>query len=545
MRISIVLLHTFLVCFTSLASAQDTSGLAETERGFGFKLISKLLPTVDSSGKEQSVKAEKNENLVVSPYGLFECLHFLHENTTGQAKSEIANALSFSAVGDLGAAAKALRRALKPSAGVPPLVGQNVLLFDAQYSLTGQAKSSLADSFLVESIAADWTNPSPAEKQVNDVFDLATSGRMKDFGYKAQGRQAGDVVFLNLCYFKDSWFKQFDEKLTRKETFHCADGTKLVHDFVQEKGRSGKWLEHEHFTLMEIPYKSSSHALGMVLVLPTPGVGARTVIEKLQEMNCLGKKASRPQWNSLAEKIDIKVPKFRIETDRSSMKEACLSLGVRSVFSVDSGLGKLFTSKPSLYVADIKQESFLQFDEKGTEAAAKTIVEMQVFGLPPKFQKPNKQFVADRPFMFFLVDHDGMMYFAGRIAKPVWSGSQKMSEQSNQKGGSSNKPNAVGKVQYDASSAQLDIAKGKLNLLGPPLPNPPWWARYSQLLNAKGIGQIVVYREGTALTEADQAYNSVMMTEIMRRHGVNILSELRSQAQQNPGQPMPWEHSTK
>ena len=83
---------------------------------------------------------------------------------------------------------------------------------------------------------------------------------------------------------------------------------------------------------------------------------------------------------------------------------------------------------------------------------------------------------------------------------------------------------------HDADVARADILKGKLVLLGPPLPNPPWWNKYSRLLKAKGITQVVVYRQGVALTDADVQYNQVMRTEIQRRFGAGILSTLLNEA---------------
>ena len=83
---------------------------------------------------------------------------------------------------------------------------------------------------------------------------------------------------------------------------------------------------------------------------------------------------------------------------------------------------------------------------------------------------------------------------------------------------------------HDADVARADILKGKLVLLGPPLPNPPWWNKYSRLLKAKGISQVVVYREGVGLTDGDNQYNSVMQAEIQRRFGTDILSQLLTEA---------------
>ena len=413
------------------SSDSEKDRLANAERKFGFKIF------------KQFAKTSKNKNLAVSPYGVFECLHFLHESTKDKAKSEIAQALAVSPESDITQTAKTLRQSLRPqlssSSGLgnpvtstqtaPPLVGQNVLLFDSQFKLTGEAKASLADSFLVEAMPVDWSSQASSSltaQKVNELYSRATSGRLNDFGFKLEDRSPGSVVFLNLCYFKDSWFKQFDKSKTQQGAFHCADGSLPIANYVTANGRSGKWLETEYFELTEIPYQSKSHPMDMILVLPKRGVPSATVIQVLEDLNCLGASTARIQWNSPAVKIDMKIPKFKLESDQVSLKEVCRNMGVHSIFEpqIDTGIGKLFDTNPQLYVESIDQDAFLQFDEVGTEAAAQTKVEMTVRSMPTK-PAPSRKFIADRPFMFFLVDHAGMMYFAGQIAKPAWEGETK------------------------------------------------------------------------------------------------------------------------
>ena len=78
--------------------------------------------------------------------------------------------------------------------------------------------------------------------------------------------------------------------------------------------------------------------------------------------------------------------------------------------------------------------------------------------------------------------------------------------------------------------AYADISAAKLVMLRLPLPNPPWWNKYSSLLAAKGITQVVVYREGARMPQGELAYNAVMQTEIQRRFGADILSKLLAEA---------------
>ena len=66
------------------SSTPEENSLADAERKFSVKLFLELS------------KTSNDKNLAISPFGVFECLYFLHEFTKDQAKSEIANALGIS-----------------------------------------------------------------------------------------------------------------------------------------------------------------------------------------------------------------------------------------------------------------------------------------------------------------------------------------------------------------------------------------------------------------------------------------------------------------
>ena len=127
----------------SASYAPEESIFADTERKFSFKLFLELS------------KNNRNRNLAISPYGIFECFYFLHEFTKDQAKSEIADALGIPKGEDLDSAAKSLRHSLcagsaeagnrsEADSAAAPLAAQNILLFDSQYSLTEKARTALA-----------------------------------------------------------------------------------------------------------------------------------------------------------------------------------------------------------------------------------------------------------------------------------------------------------------------------------------------------------------------------------------------------------------
>ena len=73
----------------------------------------------------------------------------------------------------------------------------------------------------------------------------------------------------------------------------------------------------------------------------------------------------------------------------------------------------------SLYISAVQHKSFVEVDEKGTEAAAATAVVMMLKGVAMKPENP-KIFKADHPFLFLIQHHGtGEVLFLGRVMDPA------------------------------------------------------------------------------------------------------------------------------
>ena len=67
-----------------------------------------------------------------------------------------------------------------------------------------------------------------------------------------------------------------------------------------------------------------------------------------------------------------------------------------------------------LYIDEVKHKTYVDVNEKGTEAAAVTSVTMGTTSMPP-------QFVANRPFLFIIREkYTGFIVFAGKVASPSY-----------------------------------------------------------------------------------------------------------------------------
>ncbi len=66
-----------------------------------------------------------------------------------------------------------------------------------------------------------------------------------------------------------------------------------------------------------------------------------------------------------------------------------------------------------IWIDTVIHKTFVQVDEKGTEAAAVNVVG-GIESIPP-------QLFCDRPFLFIIFEHEsGTILFMSKIANPVW-----------------------------------------------------------------------------------------------------------------------------
>ena len=73
------------------------------------------------------------------------------------------------------------------------------------------------------------------------------------------------------------------------------------------------------------------------------------------------------------------------------------------------------TAQERLYIGAVVHQANIDVDEKGTETAAATAVEMVAAGAPAE----PVEITVDRPFIFALRDLDtGAILFLGRITEP-------------------------------------------------------------------------------------------------------------------------------
>ena len=176
------------------------------------------------------------------------------------------------------------------------------------------------------------------------------------------------------------------------------------------------YAKHDGFVAVAIPY--SGEELQFLVLLPDTAVGLPGLESKLTPqllMECARLKD---------EDIVLYLPKFKLEPPLFALRKTLETLGMESAFDVPQGSANFDGIAPRrpndyLYISNVFHKTFVEVDEKGTEAAAATAVVMM--RATAHFEEKPKpiEVRVDRPFVFAIQHRpSGACLFVGRVADP-------------------------------------------------------------------------------------------------------------------------------
>jgi len=262
-----------------------------------------------------------------------------------------------------------------------------------------------------------------AADTINAWVENATNNKITDM-VQPPISPAVVAMLFNAIYFKGDWMFPFDTAYTRDTIFYLADGLetecRMMHIDQVECGLEmpdGSITTDTNITFysdpevmaLSMPYGSGDFRMTIVLPNLWPD-SSRTVDDVIAELN----PDTWAIWSTghVPDKFDLALPRFRFEYE-VGLTDVLKTLGMEIAFIPgEADFGNLFVELDP-WIDQVKQKSFIQVDEKGTEAAAVTQVIWVDSAAPP--------LVCDRPFLILIhEDVSGTILFMGRIANPVW-----------------------------------------------------------------------------------------------------------------------------
>ena len=213
------------------------------------------------------------------------------------------------------------------------------------------------------------------------------------------------MLLMNAIYFKGDWRAAFAKSDTRDLPFTTIKGTSISTPTMYRRG--GFRLGHAAgATVVELPY--GGDAFVMTILLPPLGTSVNTLTASVDA-------ASWSQLTSNLEdsQLELFLPKFKIAWE-DTLNDELKAMGMRQPFIPDSAdFSRISrTDGPHLYISFVKQNSFVDVNEVGTEAAAVTTVGIGITSAPPQVR-------IDRPFLFAIRERlSGTVLFLGKIVEP-------------------------------------------------------------------------------------------------------------------------------
>jgi len=219
------------------------------------------------------------------------------------------------------------------------------------------------------------------------------------------------VVLANAIYFKANWSSRFSEKATENLPWDGPNGSQNIPTMFDQDFYL--YFETPGYQAISIGYKS--YEFDMIVVLPRETISIHHLESKIGTENLI--KEVVDGLTELA-KVSLYLPKFQIQS-QLGCNDSLKALGCTLPFSGEQAdFGEM--GFPPLYISKILQKTFIEVNEKGTEATAITVASKLLFNciLKPK-PMPEKTFRADRPFLFFILHKStNSILFAGRVMDP-------------------------------------------------------------------------------------------------------------------------------
>ena len=420
MKNTLLTLMGFILLFAPMVGTPQVQSVVDGNTAFALNLYSQL--------------ATNSGNLFFSPYSISTCLAMLYAGASGNTEQQMSQVLGFgtnqqqfaSLFGQLQAELEAdqatnavqlnIANALWIQEGFPFLPA-----FLQTAANQYQASIGQADFFSDASEVADEINNWVAQETQNKIQNIVPPDAIN---------AATRLVLANAIYFLGAWTIPFAETNTTTQPFYPSSTTlaqvPLMHQpLLMTVGPGGDlvgvtfnymqsypgWsapVSSNDFQALELPY--GSNQLSMVILLPSQIGGLRQLEQQLSPAflsNVLGQ--MRPQA------VEIFLPRFTVASS-FNLGKTLAAMGMSDAFTPFVADFSGIDGAQDLFVGFVLHKAWGQVNEAGTEAAAATVIGVEL-------SVPLPSFRADHPFLFLIRDtQTGSVLFLGRLTNPSPSG---------------------------------------------------------------------------------------------------------------------------
>tara|TARA_R110001583_G_scaffold23003_6_gene85648 strand:- start:4799 stop:6025 length:1227 start_codon:yes stop_codon:yes gene_type:complete len=406
MKLAHVLSLPFLICIITFQSCSTT----DDEPLTSFDSIAKSQQIVTSNNDfafslfKEIAQTETENNFMISPVSASLALGMVYNGANGETKQAFANIFNYG----------------NTTLEETNLVNQNIIenltrtgsgtTFEIANSLWVNNSFPVKETFLkanetyyfAEVQNKDFNDPKTLET-INNWVSNKTNGKIPSV---LNDISPNAVLYaINALYFKSDWKFRFSPEDTKSLPFQLDNGTVKQVDMMSME-QDLKFLSNTLFSSVELPYKNDKYT--MMLMLPHTDKTVDDIVAILNSENWM-------DWqnNYVVQDIKITLPKFTFSYEKQ-FNDALTNLGLGIAFTENANFSGL--SDINTQISFVLQKTFIDVNEKGSEAAAVTAVGIEVTSIGE-----TRQFLLNRPFLFVITEKEtGSICFMGKVGIPEY-----------------------------------------------------------------------------------------------------------------------------
>ncbi len=373
---------------------RTTKSLVASSSNFGIDLVNKVA----------EIETAK-DNFMISPLSVTIALAMTYNGADGETKKAMEKTLKFKGI-DIKEVNANLKDLINKLLNVDKKIDisiANSIWYRNNFNVLPEFINTNKEFYHAEVETLDFSSTA-----AKDIINKWVADNTKNKIESIIDEISPDAVMylINAIYFKGMWKYRFDPKNNYKADFHCQDGSVKKVEMMKCKADFKRFTDKD-VTVLEMPYGQGNWVID--LLMPNDN----------QSIDELMKNLTADQWNlwinslSKSTETDVHLPPFKFEY-KIELKKCLSVLGMGIAFSDLADFSKI-NGEGGISISKVKHKTFIELNEKGTEAAAVTSVEMVFTSVGP-----NANILRfDKPFMFVIREvSTNTIAFIGKVGQP-------------------------------------------------------------------------------------------------------------------------------
>jgi serpin B len=371
----------------------EAKAMVSTDNQFGIELFKRM------------VIQESDKNVMISPLSISQALLMSYNGSAGETKTAFEETMFMSdlTTEEINQAQKELVKALLE---VDPAV--TISIANSIWHREGfpvKPEFIKANQEFYDAEVREAAFDQSTVDLINNWVENKTNGKIDQIIDQIDPSM---VMFLiNAIYFNGNWKYKFEASNTTNNDFNLSNGSKVNVPFMNQEV-TAKLMLHDDFTILDLPYGRGNYS--MLIFLPDED---KTIDDVMAVWNT----ENYNQWleNFEAMNVEVSIPKFKFGYAKK-LDDFLQSMGLSVAFDQDKADFSNITEAMQLHIDFVKHKSFIDVNEKGTEAAAVTVVGIGNTCADPSYPK----FIANRPFLFAIREkYTNAILFMGQVTNPA------------------------------------------------------------------------------------------------------------------------------